>query len=330
MPVDQRTKVDNLLTHISGTFNNSTTKDIYRVKDPNFGISTSIKYGHMYGVPSKYTSVFEEAYQTAIAQNHYFKQLVLGDLKTAIARDKTGAVIYEVVYSQIMDSMANTSGTSVSKSVLTDAGLVYPNSLINMREQIKQTIGIIDDSSLLPLWMATQQADGNVMGYVPCWVLCYTKQGKSASVLASIKTYMADNNFLLNQLNFTMDRFEVDRSMTSTYGATSTEWPTITATITNGNANIGVSSTAGLDVNTPVEFTGNTVGNVANGTTYYISDLTSNTVTLRTTLYGNITTKLLTPNATGTMNLVTTPLSAVVNDNSQDTTVVFTQSNILK
>jgi hypothetical protein len=331
MSQDQRTKIDNVLTHISGAFNNSTTKDIYRPRDPNFGVASEIKYGHMYGVPSKYTSVFEEAYQVAIAQNHYFKQLVLGELKTAIARDKTGAIVYEVVYSQVVDSMVNSQGTSVSKSVLTDAGLVYPNSLIQMREQIKSTIGIVDDSSLLPLWMVTQQSDGNVTGYIPCWVLCYTKPGKSAAVLASVKTYLSDNGFELNQMNFAMDRFVVDRSLTWTYGgAGTTEWPTITATVTGGNANIKLSSIVGLSVNTPVQFTGNTVGNVVVDTTYYVTNLSSNTMTIRTALYGNATSTTLTPNASGTLNLVTTPLSATARDDSRDTPVVFTQTNVLK
>jgi len=417
MPADQRSKVDNLLTHISGKFNNSVTKDIYRAKDPNFGVASAIKYGHMYGVSSKYTALFEEAYTVAIAKNHYFKQLVLGDIKTAIARDKTGTIIYEVVYSPIMDSLTNSSGTSVNKtvafprSIVTERGdngvplvdygtLVYPNSLIQMREQIKASISITDDSSLLPLWMSTQQADGNVLGYIPCWAICYTKPGKSAAVVASIKTYLTDNGFQLNQLNFGMDRFEVDRSMTSTYGGSGgTEWPTITANITSGNSTISISSNIGLEINKPVQFTlpfvklesgtitGNTSSNVItgngtsfdsslvgksiytssyqligmvqtvanatsanlttnsqlvasnytfysniavninDGTPYYISDLSSNTMKIRTSLYNST---LLTPNATGTLNLVTVPLSATVTDNSQDSSVVFTQKNILK
>jgi hypothetical protein len=200
-----------------------------------------------------------------------------------------------------------------------------------MREQIKSTIGIVDDSSLLPLWMVTQQSDGNVTGYIPCWVLCYTKPGKSAAVLASVKTYLSDNGFELNQMNFAMDRFVVDRSLTWTYGgAGTTEWPTITATVTGGNANIKLSSIVGLSVNTPVQFTGNTVGNVVVDTTYYVTNLSSNTMTIRTALYGNATSTTLTPNASGTLNLVTTPLSATARDDSRDTPVVFTQTNVLK
>ena len=73
-----------------------------------------------------------------------------------------GNVVYEVVYSKIVDDLVNNAGESVAKIVnlpyaITDPGdgsteltQVYPNSLINMRDQVIDVVGQI--STKLPLW----------------------------------------------------------------------------------------------------------------------------------------------------------------------------------
>jgi hypothetical protein len=345
---DQRSKVDNLLVHISGTQDNSVTKNIYRSADVNFGVATGIKYGHMYGVSSKASGTFYEAYAAAIAKNHYYKNLTLGDLKTAVARDENGNIVYEVVYSPIEDSLVSSTGVSISKDltwvreIVTErdaAGeplvsygtLVSPNSLTNMRQQVEDTIGRINNSDVLPLWMVTQQADGNVLGFVPCWVLCYTLPGKSSVVLSSISTYLADNSFSLNQVSFDMDRFEVDRALTYTYGGTTGDtWPELTATFTNGNTAIVVNNTVGLTNNQPVKFVGTAVEGVNLDATYWVSNVVANTIWVRNQQYGNVVSTALTPKANGTMTLSTVPKSTMVADDSQDTYVIFTQNNIIK
>ena len=114
---------------------------------------------------------------------------------------------------------------------------LYPNSLPNMREQVAEMIGQFDNSILLPRWMNTQQPNGSVLGYVPCWVLCYTKPGKSDEVLASIKAYLELENLTLNQITFQIDRITVDRSLTSTYGsAVFDQWPTQPSTSVDNNS----------------------------------------------------------------------------------------------
>jgi hypothetical protein len=126
---------------------------------------------------------------------------------------------------------------------------LYPNSLPNMREQIVDIVGHFDNSTLLPQWMNTQQPNGSVLGYVPCWVLCYTKPGKSAEVLGvkdkvtglytpnSINRYLIDENLTLNQLTFQIDRITVDRSFTYEYGsATFEQWPTLPSTNVNNDS----------------------------------------------------------------------------------------------
>jgi hypothetical protein len=248
MNADQRATVADLLSYINGTHNTSIKPDIYRPGDSNFGISKGLKYVHMYGVPSVPTDDFYNAYVEAIARNHYYKNLSLGELKTAVARDATGAIVYELVYCDVVDNLQNTDGISITKEIIWGQSVsidgvtptqptVYPNSLSNMRDQIEQNIGNINDSSVLPLWMLSTQADGKVPGFTQCWVLCYTKPGKSASVLATIKSYLSDNSLSMNSINFGMDRLMVDRALTYTYGVGGNEsWPSYNA---RTNTNVG-------------------------------------------------------------------------------------------
>jgi len=76
---------------------------IYRADDPNFGVATEVRYNHAYGIKSKEL----EEYIEAMKLNHYRKNLVLGDIKTARALDSDGNVIYEVVYSEVQQKLKN-------------------------------------------------------------------------------------------------------------------------------------------------------------------------------------------------------------------------------
>jgi len=114
---------------------------------------------------------------------------------------------------------------------------LYPNSLPNMREQIVDIVGQFDNSTLLPQWMNTQQPNGSVLGYVPCWVLCYTKPGKSAEVLTGINNYLRIENLTLNQLTFQIDRITIDRALTYEYGSvTFDQWATLPSTSVNNDS----------------------------------------------------------------------------------------------
>ena len=220
---------------------------VYRADDINFGKATDVVYEHAYGI---YASDIQE-YLAAITINHYWRNITLGELKTAVAKDSNGNVIYEVVYSQVIDNLQNPQGVSVSKEIywpvpidlglgpwytsITDiftsyenvlgqdyytslspgyARTLYPNSLYNMRTQVADVLGQEYNSKLLPLWMTSQQADGSTLGYTQAWVICYTKPGFSETVKTNI-----NNNwpFKLNQINFQIDRFSVNKSTTYNY-----------------------------------------------------------------------------------------------------------------
>ena len=220
---------------------------VYRPNDIYFGKATSIIYEHAYGI---YSSEIDE-YLAAVTQNHYWRNITLGEIKTAVAKNSLGEIIYEVVYSEVIDNLVNPAGISIQQEIVwprpIDLGLgpwytsitdiftsyetvlgqeyytslspgyaqtLYPNSLFNMRNRVGQVVGQEYDSRLLPLWMTSQQANGGTLGYTQAWVICFTKPGFANTIKNNI-----NNNwpYTLNQINFRIDRFSVDKSETYNY-----------------------------------------------------------------------------------------------------------------
>jgi hypothetical protein len=225
---------------------------IYRPQDNNFGKATSVIYDHAFGINA---SSFNE-YVAAVTINHYWRQLTLGEIKTAVARDEeTGEIIYEVVYSSVIDNLVNPQNVSVSKEIfwprfiplnqgpwytsVTDiftsyigqndqidfftsltpgfARQLYPNSLDNMREQVEDVLGTVNNTNILPLWMTSQQLDGNTLGFTPAWVIAYCKPGFAETIKNNIETNWKNpvgQIQTLNQIDFKIDRFTVEKKNT--------------------------------------------------------------------------------------------------------------------
>ena len=245
---------------------------VYRPNDIYFGKATSIVYEHAYGI---YASEIDE-YLAAVTQNHYWRNITLGEIKTAVAKNSAGEIIYEVVYSEVIDNLVNPAGVSIQQEIywprpidlglgpwytsITDiytsyenvlgqdyytsltpgfAQTLYPNSLFNMRNRVSQVVGQEYDSRLLPLWMTSQQENGGTLGYTQAWVICYTKprivvngtaltyadfnatELKRADYLSYAELIKNNINtnwpYTLNQINFRIDRFSVDKSETYNY-----------------------------------------------------------------------------------------------------------------
>jgi hypothetical protein len=226
---------------------------IYRPDDVYFGKATSVIYEHAYGI---YASDIERYLEAIKEKNYYWRYITLGEIKTAVAKNAAGEIIYEVVYSEVIDDLVNPEGISVPIEIvwprpiplnlgfwytsLTDtftsyifgsdtlygdkeyytaltsgtARFLYPNSLYNMRERISIEVGQDKNSNLLPLWMTSQQADGNTLGYTQAWVICYTKPGFADGIKDNINTNWP---YKLNAINFQLDRFTVDKSATYNY-----------------------------------------------------------------------------------------------------------------
>jgi len=209
---------------------------LYRPEDPNFGKSTQVTYAHAFGLAPDTL----ERYVSSLYENHYWKNLILGAIETAQAIDPvTGQVLYEVVYSKIIDTLVNSAGESVSKIVtlpyaITDPAdgstlitSVYPNSLVNMRDQVIDVVGQI--SNVLPLWMTSKQTNGRVLGFTPAWVIAYVQPGRAREVAYYIRTYFAQP---LNSIDFKVDRYILDRKLSQNWDTETQRWiprpPTLT------------------------------------------------------------------------------------------------------
>lgn len=215
---------------------------LYRQDDPYYGKASDIKVVHIYGIESISTN----EYLTAIEKSHYNRKLILGEIKTAVARDDNNNIIYEVVYANVLDDLVNQNNESVSYQVIwpkkialdigpfyvsnpdiyTSSGDVYnsyspgyvrdlyPASLPNMKRELLSTIRQNTSEKLLPKWMTSQQSDGNTLGFISAWVICYTKPGYSDTVRNNI---LNNWDYSLNIIDFSIDRFIVDRSATYDY-----------------------------------------------------------------------------------------------------------------
>ena len=198
---------------------------LYRPQDPNFGLSKQVKYWHCYGL----TATTLDDYVNALNLNHNWKNLVLGSIETAQARDADGNVIYEVVYSRVVDDLVNNNDESVGKEVTlaypinynleTNVTTVYPNSLVDMRTQVIDSVGQI--SNVLPRWMISKQADGRTLGFTPAWVIAYTKPGKSGQIKYNIETIFGNR---LNLVDFDVDRYELDNLLTKNWNREEQQW----------------------------------------------------------------------------------------------------------
>jgi hypothetical protein len=206
---------------------------IYRNDDPNFGVARNVVYNHAYGL----TAATYDEYVASLNLNHYWKNLVLGSIKTARALDDNGNVLYEVVYSQIVDDLVNNDGVSVDKQVVlafpinandsTQIDSVYPNALVNMRDQVIDTVGQI--SNVLPRWMLSTQADGSILGFTPAWVIAYTNPGQSGQIAYNIETQF---RIPLNTIDFEVDRYELDNFLTKNWNREQQEWNPTPPTLT--------------------------------------------------------------------------------------------------
>lgn len=222
-PVNDRVLLDQLLTN-QEIF---VPEYIYRPDDANFGVSTAVKYEHAYGLAPETI----DTYVSSLYLNHYWKNLILGSIETAQALDAAGNVVYEVVYSKIVDNLVNAAGESVAKIVnlpyaitdpadgSTEITQVYPNSLVNMRDQVIDVVGQI--STKLPLWMTSKQSNGRVLGFTPAWVICYANPGRSKQIAYYISEYFAQQ---LNTVDFKVDRYVLDRTLSKNWDAETQQW----------------------------------------------------------------------------------------------------------
>jgi hypothetical protein len=192
---------------------------IYRPDDPLFGVSKVIKFLFLPGLsPSVASSLV-----SAIDLNHYNKAINFGTVKTAVAKDDYGNVIYEVVYVEAEDLEAfDTLGPplevalDISNSFLYGSNSynkIYPNSFLNMQKRIESAIGYTNRGAL-PKWMTSVQENGLVLGLTRGIILAYVKPNSSKLI-----QYRLNNSELLSTSNFSFvaDRYQWDNSLSQYY-----------------------------------------------------------------------------------------------------------------
>ena len=231
---------------------------IYRPEDPNFGKATRVVYQHAFGLEPDII----DQYVASLYLNHYWKNLVLGSIETAQALNPDGTVLYEVVYSRIVDDLVNNQGESVSKIVTlpyaiidpadqsTEIRSVYPNSLVNMRDQVIDVVGQL--STKLPTWMVSKQTNGRVLGFTPSWVLCYTKPGRSKQIAYYIENIFGEQ---LNRVDFKVDRYVLDRTLSANWDTATQDWvPEPNLTTFDRFDTVGYSYIGTVDIGTNLAF----------------------------------------------------------------------------
>jgi len=204
---------------------------IYRADDPWFGVQNKMQ---MLFAPGLSADTLD-AYETAILENHWTKTYNFTNIKTASVLDDNYNVKYEVVYIEVEDPEENSSGngpvqtlnlTNTIANPYIDANgndykIVHPNSSQNMLAQLEAGIGYTDQSSLPP-WMTSNQPNPSSkstflppLGYTKAVVVAYTKPGAAKLIAYRLK----NSGITFSNIDFTVDRYEVDDYYTKNFNS---------------------------------------------------------------------------------------------------------------
>jgi hypothetical protein len=187
-------------------------------------IDNLMKYDPNYNLDYRYaTSISEEIFWPRFiplnlgpwytSQTDIYTSYIYANEAYMIANFTLYDLLSQVTQTFLLNQGIPTYYTSLTPGY---ARILYPNSLKNMRDRVEQELGVDDDFRKLPLWMTSQQNDGNTLGYTPAWVICYTKPGYAETIKNNIEN---DWTYKLNMIDFKMDRFTVDKQITYDYDA---------------------------------------------------------------------------------------------------------------
>ena len=132
---------------------------------------------------------------------------------------------YEVVYFEVLDENTNSQGDGPADTInltgtinpyydLDDNAytIAYPNSFENMSNVMVNSIHYTNKGAL-PDWMTSKQPDGRVLGFTRAVVLAYTLE--NASAVIAYRFGQAGYN--LNELDFTVDRYQLDNNYSANF-----------------------------------------------------------------------------------------------------------------
>lgn len=232
----------NLFLNIARNTDIIPPEDVYRNGDPYFGRSADARMMVISGLNAAEAT----DYISAMNQNHYRKVLKFGAAKISKAYDIDQNIIYEVLYYEINDDQENAAGSTsksinlvnkINRNITVDDGnvtvdntnytmdgsgdrIVYPNSLINMRNQLVAEIGL-QSREILPKWMSNRQADGSIIGWKPVVILAYLKPGAGERALFNLKRRTDLDQKLVS---FDTDRYIWDNNLSKTFNAETGEY----------------------------------------------------------------------------------------------------------
>lgn len=287
---------------------------IYRPSDPYFGKATNITYAHAYGI---FSSDYDE-YILAVQKNHYWRNITLGELKTAVAKNSNGEIIYEVVYSTIIDNLQKYNpkydydyrfSTSISESIYwprfidlnqgpwyTSSEEIYTSYIFDQEATIITNLRTYDllTQTGLPLLMQegvpefyTSLSPGYVRNLYPNSLENMQKRvGQELGV---------DYNFKLLPLWMTSQQADGSTlGFTPAWVICYTKKPVpvaLTATATNRlTKTVTVSSVDNLIIGGQIVFSGDTFGGIQSKIPYYIANIDSlgSKIQLSATQYGEV------------------------------------------
>ena len=202
LPKSQRVKFDSFIND-QNIFDQSM---LYRPYDIAFGTQKNLEFVLEYGIGAVNLTDYASQMQNFFSR----RSLYFGELKSAIAKDSAGNIIYEAIYIEIVDKFVNREGTSISNAVYFDNTVLYPNSIDNMRGALESITSI--DDTFLPKFMRTVQDNSGIpLGRVLCITLCYCLPGNSTTIIRKIQEYGVD----FKDFNFDIDRITVLNSLDS-------------------------------------------------------------------------------------------------------------------
>jgi hypothetical protein len=207
-----------LVQEILQDYNSMPFSQIYRFSDPNFGINNRLNFLQAVNV----NVATDAAYAAALDYNHYRKHVTIGPFTYAQALNLDGTIKYEVVYCPIIDDLVNPKNQSPALSDPVpfppavydgnDYSTVYPNSLDNMRRRVYDSLQQANYE--LPLWMGSVQKNNQVLGFTAAWVVCYAQPGYGEAISYRLNQTWGS---VLYELDFTIDRYELDNALTYRY-----------------------------------------------------------------------------------------------------------------
>jgi len=207
LPLDERTKLKNLLDNRTIIVED----DVYRFGDTFFGIQNELRMLVVNGLnPTTAADMI-----TAMGTMHFTKRLNFGDIKTAKVLDVDLNTVYEVVYTEIVDTTDTVDGNNVAASVnvvtsnIDGIPIVYPNNIVNMRKSLISQLGQVNKE--LPKWMVDRQDNGRVLGFTKACVLVYTKPEKSAKIAYQLSQLQDLDESHTDYFDFKEVTFEADR-----------------------------------------------------------------------------------------------------------------------